>query len=175
MKNVKIPKNMIQDPPALNQPEVADIVGRDPERTPMQWDDSPNSGFSSDGVQTWLPVAKDFKTNNVKSQLKEKDSMLALFKSLTKLRLDLSCLNSGKYKYIPTAQKDIFAYLRYDDKMTVLVILNFSSKSYKLDLSKKLPKKRADLLLATDMDKNHETDLRALKIKANLGLIMELK
>lgn len=174
MKNVKIPLNMIQDPPALKQPEIADIVGRDPERTPMQWDDSPNSGFSSDGVQPWLPVAKDFKTNNVKSQLKQKDSMLALFKGLTKLRSEISCLNSGKYKYIPTSQKDIFAYLRYDDVKTILIILNFSSKSFKLDLSKKLPLKKAKLLLSTNMDKTHDTDLSTLKIKANLGLILEL-
>ncbi len=174
MKNVKIPKNMIQDPPALNQPEVADIVGRDPERTPMQWDNSPNAGFSAKGVKPWLPLAKDFKTNNVGIQKAQKDSMLSLFKALTKLRSEISCLNSGKYKYIPTAQKEIFAYLRYDNKMTALVILNFSSKSFKLDLSKKLPNKGANLLLATDMLKDHSTDLAALKVKANLGLILEL-
>lgn len=174
MKNVKIPKNMIQDPPALLQPEVADIVGRDPERTPMQWDDSPNSGFSSEDIQCWLPVAKDYRINNVEVQVKNKDSMLSLFKALTKLRSEYSCLNSGKYKYIPTAQKDIFAYLRHDDKNTILVILNFSSKSFKLDLSKNLPLKKAKLILASDISRDHSIDLSALKIKANLGLILEI-
>ena len=174
MKNVKIPQNMIQDPPALNQPEVADIVGRDPERTPMQWDDSANAGFSATGVKTWLPVAKNFKVNNVKVQSKEKDSMLNFFKKLTTLRSENSCLNSGKYKYVPTTQKDIFAYLRYDDDKTILIILNFTSKTFKLDLSKKLPFKKANLLMATDMKNDHETILSSLKIKAGLGLILKL-
>jgi len=175
MENVKIPLDMIQDPPALLQPEVADLVGRDPFRTPMQWDDSPNAGFSADGVKTWLPLAKNYDKVNVKTQGKQKDSMFALFKALTKLRAETSCLNSGKYKYLPTIQKDIFAYLRYDDKKTVLVILNFGSKSCKLDLSKKLSGRKAKLLLASDMKTDHSTDLSALKIKANLGMTFELK
>ena len=175
MKNVHIPKSMIQDPPAVKQPELAHIVGRDPERTPMQWDDSPNSGFSAKGVKTWLPIAKDYKTNNVKVQEKEKDSMLVLFKQLTKLRSEYSCLNSGNYKYIPTAQREIFAYLRHDEKNTFLIVLNFSSKSFKLDLSKKLTAKKAKLLMATDLNKDHSEDLNSLRIKANLGLIFELK
>ncbi len=174
MKNVKIPKNMIQDPPALNQPEVADIVGRDPERTPMQWDDSDNAGFSEKGVKTWLPVAKDYKVNNVKLQSKVKGSMLNFFKELTTLRSKNSCLNSGKYKYIPTAQKDIFAYLRHDDNKTILIVLNFASGSLKLDLTKKLPSKQARLLLATDMKTDHKTNLKSLSIKSGLGLIMSI-
>ncbi|HBM17119.1 MAG TPA: alpha-amylase [Lentisphaeria bacterium] len=175
MKNVKIPKSLIQDPPALNQPDVADIVGRDPERTPMQWDDSPNAGFSAKGVKTWLPLAKDYKTNNVEIQKTQSNSMLALFKSLTKLRSEYSCLNSGKYKYIPTAQKDIFAYLRYDKNNTILVVLNFSQKFFKLDLSKKLPEKNGKLLLASDLEEHHSTQLSSLNIKAHLGLIIEIE
>lgn len=174
MKNVKIPQSMIQDPPALNQPEVADIVGRDPERTPMQWDDSANAGFSSEGVKTWLPLARNYKVNNVKVQSHEKDSMLSFFKGLTKLRSKNSCLNSGKYKYVKSGEKDVYAYLRYDETKTYLVVLNFSSKSFKIDISKKLPKKKAKLILAADLKNNHKTDLSNLKIKPNLGLIMEL-
>ena len=100
--------------------------------------------------------------------------MLSLFKAITKLRSEHSCLNSGKYKYIPTTQKDIFAYLRNDEKNTILVILNFSSKTFKLDLSQKLKGKKAKLLLASDMAKDHSADLSALNIKANLGLILEI-
>lgn len=174
MKNVKIPKNMIQDPPALKHPEIADIVGRDPERTPMQWDKTANAGFSAKGVRTWLPVAKNFKTNNVKSLKANKKSVLNLFKVLAKIRSENSCLNSGKYKHVPTLQKNIFAYLRYDETGTILIILNFGSKSYTLDLSKKLPGKKGTLLISSDNKPHDVRNLNKIKISANLGVLINL-
>lgn len=173
MKNVKIPKSMIQDPPALKQPEIADIVGRDPERAPMQWDKTANAEFSAKGIKTWLPIAKNFKKNNVKTQESDKKSILNLFKALTKLRSENNCLNSGKYKYIPTLQKDIFAYLRFVDDEKLLIILNFSSKKINLDLSKKI-KGNAEILLSSDMKQKGNVTLSKLKILPNLGMILKL-
>src|SRR5690606_37628021 len=60
MENVPIPLALMQDPPALNQPEMAHVVGRDPVRTPMQWDDSPNAGFTHPDATPWLPLAADY-------------------------------------------------------------------------------------------------------------------
>jgi len=173
MKNVRIPKNMVQDSPALKQPEIADIVGRDPERTPMQWDKTANAGFSAKGVKTWLPVAKNFKKNNVKSLEADKKSILNLFKALTKLRSENNCLNSGKYKYIPTSEKDIFVYLRFTDNKKLLIILNFSSRKINLDLSKKI-KGNAEILLSSDMTQKGNVALSKLKILPNLGLILKI-
>ena len=108
MHNGVIPPEFIQDPPAVNQPEIADKVGRDPERTPMQWDSTPNAGFSAANVVTWLPVAGDYKKRNAAEQEKCDTSELALFKALTLLRQtepaltigDYSSIDSGKKKYI---------------------------------------------------------------------------
>src|SRR5690606_1763307 len=58
MEDVEIPPDQIQDPAELNAPGLG--LGRDPERTPMQWDDSPNAGFCPPDVQPWLPVAPDY-------------------------------------------------------------------------------------------------------------------
>src|SRR5215211_3467911 len=81
MEDVLIPPEKIQDPPAVNQPEIAHIVGRDPERTPMQWDASPNAGFSSPDVKDlWLPLASDYQEVNVESQLNDPYSMLNFYR-----------------------------------------------------------------------------------------------
>jgi alpha-glucosidase len=81
-----IPPEFVQDPSALNQPEIAHIVGRDPERTPMQWDASPNAGFARAGVRTWLPVADNYLTCNVAQQERDPGSMLHLYRALAQLR-----------------------------------------------------------------------------------------
>ena len=87
MENVPIPPEKIQDPPAINQPEIAHIVGRDPERTPMQWDDSPNAGFAAPDVQDlWLPLAPNYKEVNVANQLKDPRSFLSYFRKLLAYR-----------------------------------------------------------------------------------------
>ena len=67
MQDVPIPPEKEQDPFGLRVPGLG--LGRDPARTPMQWDDSPNAGFSSEGVETWLPLAEDFRIVNVEAQI----------------------------------------------------------------------------------------------------------
>ena len=61
MRDVSIPPNRVQDPWEKNVPGLG--LGRDPERTPMQWSDAEHAGFSS--VDPWLPVSTDFATVNV--------------------------------------------------------------------------------------------------------------
>ncbi|MBE0408871.1 MAG: alpha-amylase, partial [Anaerolineales bacterium] len=83
MTDVKIPLDRIQDPPGLIHP----IFSRDPCRTPMQWDDFVNAGFS--GVDTrslWLPLAGDFQAINVKQALSRSDSLLNLYRQLLEFR-----------------------------------------------------------------------------------------
>ncbi len=86
MENVTIPPEMVQDPPALNQPEIADVIGRDPVRTPMQWDASPNAGFTGPEVQPWLPLAENYAGHNAALQQQDKTSILSLYRALTALR-----------------------------------------------------------------------------------------
>ena len=100
MANVHIPPEFLQDPQAVNQPEIADIVGRDPARTPMQWDASPNAGFAAAGVQTWLPLADDYRTRNVAVQSADPTSMLSYFRALTALRESSPALVVGDYKAV---------------------------------------------------------------------------
>ena len=169
MHNVKIPKDKIQDPPAVNQPEIADLVGRDPERTPMQWNTTANAGFSDKGVETWLPVADNYKTENVLVQSANADSMLNYFKKLTKLRLEESAFSVGKYIPLKVSAKDVFAYKRKLDDSEYVVFLNFDSKVKKIDLFKIF--KKAEIVISS---KNTEVFEMDFILKEDEGIIFKI-
>src|SRR5690606_37463627 len=112
MENVPIPYELMQDPQGVNQPEIAHIVGRDPCRTPMQWDASPNAGFAAQGVQPWLPLAPDYAQRNVAVESDDPRSMLSFFRALTALRQSSAALTFGDYAAIDTGVENLFAYTR---------------------------------------------------------------
>jgi alpha-glucosidase len=172
MEDVPIPLARVMDPPAVNQPEIAHIVGRDPERTPMQWDSSPNAGFSPEGIQTWLPVSEDYDIRNVAVQTKDPRSMLNYFRALTDLRQSEPALTIGAYLSIDTGSPNVFGYLRSYEDTQLLIVLNFIGKAERLDLS--MLSAQAKLLLSTEMGDPQVMDLGFLDIKPNEGLILQL-
>ena len=171
MHNVKIPKNKIQDPPALNQPEIADLVGRDPERTPMLWDSSANAGFSGEGVETWLPVSDDYKEMNVKVQCTENDSMLSYFKKLVKLRTTEEAFTVGDYIPVTVSAKNVFAYKRKTDTAEYAVILNFDSMDKKIDLSHF--GEQLTVVISSDNERRSSID-KDLILKGDEGVILKI-
>jgi alpha-glucosidase len=174
MQDVAIPPEFVQDPPAVLQPEIAHIIGRDPERTPMQWDDSPNAGFTYSGVQTWLPVAADYRKRNVAAQSQDPASMLSFFRALTALRQSSPALTAGDYRSLETGKDEIFAYLRTAQvdggEQRHLVVLNFGSGTHRLDMSSL--GKTATILLSTNMLSTGEVPLRRLYVSPNEGLVV---
>ncbi len=176
MENGEIPPEFVQDPPALNQPELAHIIGRDPVRTLMQWDDTENAGCSVQGVRTWLPVASNYTQRNVALQLKDPDSTLNFYRSLTAIRRAEPALNQGDYATVEPNMDEIFAYLRkienYEGENKFLVVLNFGVKEHQLDLGHISPK--ANIAISTNMQRTGEVDLEALKLYANEGLLLRL-
>ncbi len=110
-------------------------MGRDPERTPMQWDDSPNAGFAAAGVTTWLPLAPDYRTRNVATQSADATSMLSLYRALTTTRRAEPALHGGAYRSVDVGVDDVFAYVRSaPGSDSFLVVLNFSHRDLTLDL-----------------------------------------
>jgi alpha-glucosidase len=174
MENVVIPPEFVQDPPAVLQPEIAHIIGRDPERTPMQWDDSPNAGFAPEGVQTWLPLAPDYRTRNVAVQSQEPASMLAYFRALTALRQSSPALLVGDYRSLDTGKEEVFAYVRTAQveggEQRYLVVLNFGASTHRIDMSSLGRKGR--ILLSTNMLSEGEVPLRQLYVSPNEGIIV---
>lgn len=173
MEDVEIPPEMVQDPPAVNQPEIAHIVGRDPERTPMQWDASPNAGFSDEAAQPWLPLADDYAQRNVAVQEQNPTSMLSLYRALTALRRAEPALNMGHYASIDSGSENVFAYMRTTPGANrFLIVLNFSNDAQTLDLSQVA--QTAEIAVATDMVRVGKVDLSMLGVGANEGLVLRI-
>lgn len=121
------------DPAACNtNPKDYEKFSRDPARTPMQWDDSQNAGFST-AAKTWLPVSDNYKTLNVAVQEAASTSHLKLFKELTKLR-KTEVFQNGDYN-ARLINNDILAYSRSLNGDMRLVVLNYGTKEYTIDLS----------------------------------------
>jgi len=110
---------------------------RDKNRTPMQWSNKPNAGFSPADLATWLPVNPNYRDGiNVRDQQHNPSSLLNYYKQLLQARKSSPALIEGEYISIDNTAKDYFAFLRKSDEQTVLVILNFSAKKLELDFSR---------------------------------------
>ena len=109
--------------------------GRDGERTPMQWSDGPNAGFTSG--KPWLPVPPTYTTHNVASELKDPNSVLEFYKHLLALRHQNRALLDGQYIPLNHDDPNVLSYLRKYKDETVLVALNMSGEEQKVsfDLS----------------------------------------
>ncbi|HEX8243962.1 MAG TPA: alpha-amylase family glycosyl hydrolase, partial [Longimicrobium sp.] len=122
MADVPIPPDRVQDPFEKNVPGLG--LGRDPERTPMQWSGAPNAGFST--AEPWLPVAADYRETNVETQRCDPASMLALHQRLIALRRAEPALSVGSYVPVD-AGGDVLAYVREHAGARFLVALNLGS------------------------------------------------
>jgi alpha-glucosidase len=103
--------------------------GRDGERTPMQWDNTPNAGFTS-GVP-WLPIPVSYKTHNVASELENPNSILMFYENLLALRHSDPALLDGDYVALNQDDANVMSYLRRYQDEAVLVVLNMSPEPQK--------------------------------------------
>ncbi len=108
-------------------------AGRDGCRSPMQWDGSPNAGFSP--AKPWLKVHPNSTTRNVAAQQKDPDSLFHFYKKLIACRKRHPALQDGDFIPITGESKDVLAYLRQSRSETILVALNLSLAHKKLALA----------------------------------------
>jgi len=165
MHDVDIPPELVQDPQELGVPGIG--LGRDPERTPMQWDASPNAGFTSG--TPWLPLADDYERFNVAAESDDPCSMLTLHRRLIALRRANPALEIGSYARVP-ADGDLLAYIRAAGNQRLLIALNLGSQEQTLDLGAL----RGQVVLSTHLDRESDPATGALTLRADEGLIVEL-
>lgn len=170
MKDVSIPSDLALDPFEKTSPGLG--LGRDPERAPMQWNAEPNSGFSPEVAEPWLPVADDYREVNVKAQSDDPHSMLSLTRRLLALRRKLPALSEGNYEKFQDAPEDCIVYIRRHKTDSCVVAINFSSGSEELPIP---PRCIGRLLLSTRLDRESEEGLRFLKLRPYEACILELE
>jgi len=124
MRDVPIPAEEVQDPQGLNMP--GKNLSRDPERTPMQWDNGKNAGFTEG--RPWLRLDRTFHRRNVQVQKQNTFSSLCLYKALIELRQKEPSLMTGAYRPV-FSDRQMIAYIRQTEGQTgFLIVLNLTHR-----------------------------------------------
>jgi alpha-glucosidase len=133
----------------------ASRMTRDKNRTPMQWENAPNAGFSPAGVETWLPVNSNFAQGvNVADQMTDPASLLQFYRRLIWLRRQIPALIAGDYQPIFPRSRRALVFLRQSSQpaQTCLVAMNFSDQVYRLKWRQALAGKVLQVLFASQED-----------------------
>ena len=104
-------------------------ASRDRCRTPLQWANAPNGGFSPSEVSPWLPVNPNYAAGvNVSDQLKDPDSLLSFYRRMIHLRKENPALMAGDYRPLSGESEPYLAFTRTSAEQKCLVVLNFSGE-----------------------------------------------
>ena len=169
MHDVPIPPERVQDPFEKNVPGKG--LGRDSERTPMQWSSEENSGFTAG--EPWLPIAEDFHEVNVDTERNDPRSILTLYRRLLELRRGEPALEVGGFEPLE-AEGDMLAYIRRTsrDEREFLIALNLGSQPQVL--RRYTDTSEGTIELSTHLDRSDERVQGDLQLRPNEGLLIRL-
>jgi alpha-glucosidase len=154
----------VQDPVERNLPGLG--LGRDPERTPMQWNAAQNAGFTSG--EPWLPLPPDYRAVNVAAQRDAPHSLLRLYREAISLRRSAPALQVGRFEGVETGS-DVLAYIRRARRGEgdFLIALNLGSRAQVL----RAPLTGA-IVLSTHLDRWQEPITDSLELRPDEGVIV---
>ena len=135
-------------------------VSRDNSRTPMQWDDSDNSGFTEG--KPWINVNENYKNINVKVQLENKNSILNFYKEMIRIRKENKTLVYGSYDLILEDDEKIYAYTRTMENEKFIIIVNLSHDKVRYSHNEEL---KYDNLLLSNYNVNRHENINELTLK----------
>jgi len=168
MTNVAISSDRVRDPFEKNVPGKG--LGRDPSRTPMQWDRSPHAGFSAG--EPWLPLSDDYLLVNVDTEQHDPSSYLNLYRRLLTLRRSHAALSIGEYSPL-SGNGELLAYIRQAGAERMLIALNLGRDACTLPLESLRLQGRA--VLSTHLDRGNEWISSAIALRSNEGLILQIE
>ena len=148
---------------------IANTYSRDNSRTPFQWDDSKNAGFT--GGKPWLKVNDNYKTINLKSQIGDEDSLFNFYRSLIALRKSEEFKEAIVYgKFIPVLKNydNLLAFYRERSSKKIMLIANYQKEEQTIEL----PKPYSRVLLNNYKNVKYEND--KLILQGYQALILEV-
>ena len=124
------------------------LRSRDNARTPMQWDDSEQAGFT-DG-ESWIKVNPNYKEINAAQQLEDPNSIFHYYQKLIRLRKEKDIIVYGEFEPLYRDDEQIFAYIRRQKQEKLLTVCNFSDKNAEMEIPEEF--KGAECLI-TNLDR----------------------
>ena len=169
MQDVAIPADRVRDPFGLRVPGLG--LGRDPQRTPMQWDASPHAGFTPEDVEPWLPLEDVHSTRNVEVEKADPKSILNLTNELLALRKSHPALAIGAYEAIDGLPEACYVYTRTHGNQRLLVALNLTNDEHQF----MLPYTGTGLVItSTGKDRTGKISLTFMVLQPNEGILIDI-
>jgi alpha-glucosidase len=169
MRDIKLKRSEIMDPPGKTYWPL--YQGRDGCRSPMQWDATFQAGFGKG--RSWMPVHPNYLIRNVAAQLKQRDSLLNVYKQLIALRRQNIALRRGDFTVVDLAEPKCLVYQRTHGKKRMLVALNFSRDTRKLTLGLPAGEKWVEVFSTRALNQK-AVSLGTLNLKGSQAVIFKL-
>ncbi|SDR60368.1 alpha-glucosidase [Rhizobiales bacterium GAS113] len=166
LQDVVVPPDKLRDPFGINMPGTGQ--GRDPERCPMPWDETPSAGFTTG--EPWLPIATHGPGSSVEAQRGDEGSTLSLTRRLLALRRSEPALSRGAWSPVPV-EGDVLAYSRSLGGKRFTVILNLEGMRKSVRFPGPISGR---LVLSTHERKTDLAISQDLELAANEGLIIAM-
>ena len=147
------------------------ITSRDNARTPMQWDDSLNGGFSKS--TPWIDVNPNYKQINVKESLEDSNSIFNYYKELIKLRHNNDTIVYGDVKLIYPENESIFAYTRNLEDEQLMVVLNFYENEIDFKIPDNIDIDKLEIILSNYKDKVIKNE--TIKLRPYEAIVYKVK
>ena len=144
------------------------MENRDNARTPMQWNNSINAGFTTG--KPWFHVNPNYTEINVKQQLNDKFSILSYYKALIQLKKSDLIYTYGKFNMVDAENKQVFAYTRTFKNNTELIVANLTNEVSELNLPFELDISSVDIKLHN----YHLNDINLDHIKPYESFVVEI-
>jgi alpha-glucosidase len=146
-------------------------AGRDPCRTPLQWNAGPNAGFTTEGITPWLPIAENHQIINMETELEDPQTMLNLYRKLLTFRRLSPALHSGRQASIDPVPDNCFAFIRELDNEKIINVFNFGKAQEYVNLHRF---GNLEIIVSTGMNRSGKTDASNVEISPAEGLVLRV-